>query len=117
MAKPDKYFMGSGRDYPRQSVMVTDYQNPNFSFSEFRMWLSEALNYQLETIYQDGSLAVWGTKREEATSLIKEWLVKNNVAFTSSHSLQKKFGVNDTDLHMVKVTLISGLPFTKNDKK
>ena len=116
MAKPKKYFMG-GHDYPRKAVMMTDYQNINFSFSEFRLWLSEALNFKFESKFQNGTLSVWGTKQEDATNLVKEWLSKNDVPFTVSSSLQKKFGANDTDLHMVKVTQISGLPFTKNDKE
>ena len=106
MAKPEQYFMGLGRDYPRSNVMLSDYTNPHFAFGEFRMWLSEALNFQCESTYSDGILSVWGTKQQEYVSHMKHWLLKNNVDFDQGESVENKFGVNDTEQHKTKVTIL-----------
>ena len=103
MAKPDKYFMGSGRDYPKKNVMIEDYTNPRFALSEFRMWLSEALSFKCESTYAEGMLSVWGTKQEEYVSHMKDWLTKNSVPYTLSTAIEYKFGVNDTDKYKTKV--------------
>ena len=105
MAKPDKYFMG-GRDYPRATVMISDYQNPRFAFGEFRMWLSEALSFQCESTYTDGILSVWGTKQEEYVSHMKDWLTKNNIDFDQDKTVESRFGVNDTDKHRTEIVIL-----------
>ena len=106
MAKPEQYFMGKGRDYPRANVMLSDYTNPRFAFGEFRMWLSEALSFQCESTYTDGTLSVWGTKSAQYISHMKEWLAKNGIDFDQDETVESRFGVNDTDKHKTKITIL-----------
>ena len=105
--KPEKFFMGSGRDYPRGNVLLSDYQNPKFALGEFRLWLSESLNFSFESkIDDDGILHLWGTKREQATSLFKDWLSRNAIDYDQQEATASKRGTNDNDFHNVKITMI-----------
>ena len=107
MAKPEQYFMGLGRNYPRSNVMLSDYtNNPRFALGEFRLWLSEALNFQCESIYENGVLSVWGTKSEQYISHMKEWLSKNGVDFDVDTAIESRFGVNDTEQYKTKITIL-----------